>query len=83
MVSLLSCPQGARLEVIRVTDQTPDYLRFLERNGIRPGVGLEVADRDEAADTLELRLDDGAVLSVGLRAASKIQVAAVAAAVSE
>jgi len=83
MVSLLFCPQGARLEVIRITDQTPDYLRFLERHGIHPGIGLEVSSRNEAADTVELRLDDGSLLSVGYRAASKIQVAAVAASLAE
>jgi DtxR family Mn-dependent transcriptional regulator len=75
LVSLLSCPEGTGLEVSRVADQTPDYLRFLERQGIRPGVGLEVTLRNEAADTVELRVGDGRTLNLGFRAASKILVA--------
>ena len=44
---------------------------------------MQVAERDETADTVELHLDAGSVLSMGFRAASKIQVAAVAASVTE
>jgi len=76
LVNLLFCSVGGRLEVGRVTDQSPDYLRFLKRQGIRPGVGLEVVSRTEAADTVELKVEDGRVVSLGYRAASKIFVAA-------
>lgn len=72
LATLLFCALGSRLEVARVTDQTPDFLRFLERQGIWPGIGLEVTSRNEAADTIELRFEDGRSLSLGFRAASKI-----------
>lgn len=74
-LSLLGCPLARSLRVVRVTDQSPDFLRLAEREGLTPGSELEVVTRDEAADTVVLRGDDGQSLSLGYRAASKIQVA--------
>jgi Fe2+ transport system protein FeoA len=58
-----------------VADQTPDFLQFLEREGIRPGVEIRVTVRNEAADTIELEFEVGRRVSLGYRAASKILVA--------
>ncbi len=71
---LLFCPVGEELEVARVLDQRPEFLQFLERNGLRPGVVVDVASRNEAADTVELRLGERS-FNLGYRAASKVLVA--------
>ena len=72
--SLLDCDLGTPLRVARVGDQNRDFLQLLERKGLKPGSGLTVQSRDEAADAVELRLDSGETLTLGLRAASKIYV---------
>jgi DtxR family transcriptional regulator, Mn-dependent transcriptional regulator len=72
--SLLDCDLGKPLKVVRVGDQSRDFLQLLERRGLKPGSGLSVENRDEAADAVELRLDSGETLTLGFRAASKIYV---------
>jgi Fe2+ transport system protein FeoA len=57
-----------------VTDQSVEFLRLVERSRLMPGSRLSVATRDEAADTVDLRLEGGITLSLGHRAASKILV---------
>jgi DtxR family Mn-dependent transcriptional regulator len=74
---LLFCAVGQSLRVARVLDQRPEFLQFLEREGLRPGTIVEVASRNEAADTVELRLD-GRSFNLGYRAASKVLVAPLA-----
>jgi Fe2+ transport system protein FeoA len=62
--------------VARVRDQTPDFLRLVERRGLMPGSRVTVEERDPAADTVALALGGGEErLSLGFRAASKILVA--------
>ena len=70
--SLLACELDVPLRVARVGDQSRDFLQLVERRGLKPGSGVSVEHRDEAADTVELRLESGEPLSLGNRAASKI-----------
>jgi DtxR family Mn-dependent transcriptional regulator len=70
--SLLTCATGVSLRVARVADQSRDFLQLVERRGLKPGSGLRVEHRDEAADTVDLRLESAELLSLGNRAASKI-----------
>lgn len=76
--SLAGCPLGETFQVARVRDQTPGFLRLVDRRGLRPGSRLVVEERDAAADLIELRLEeDGKItgrLSLGFRAAGKILV---------
>jgi DtxR family Mn-dependent transcriptional regulator len=83
LVSLLFSPLGEQVRIGRVADQTPEFLRFLEREGIRPGVELQIRARNDAADTIDLDLEGGRQVSLGYRAASKILVAAPVAALAE
>ena len=71
---LLRCPRELMLTVARVTDQQPEFLQLVEREGLKPGSRIRVLERDEAADTVRLSRDDGESLSLGFRAASKILV---------
>jgi DtxR family Mn-dependent transcriptional regulator len=70
--NLLTCDLGAALRVARVADQSRDFLQLVERRGLKPGSGVRIERRDEAADTVDLRLESGEPLSLGNRAASKI-----------
>ncbi|MEP7009830.1 MAG: metal-dependent transcriptional regulator [Acidobacteriota bacterium] len=70
--SLLLCPLGLPLRVARVADQSRDFLRLLERRGLKPGSPLVVESREEAADAVTLKLAAGEPLTLGFRAASKI-----------
>jgi len=72
--SLLTCDLGAPLKVARVADQSREFLQLVERRGLKPGCALRVESRDEAADTVELRLEGGEPLNLGYRAAGKILV---------
>lgn len=74
LATLLTCELGAPLRVARVADQSREFLLLVERRGLKPGSGLRVEVRDEAAGTVELRVDQGERMSLGLRAASKILV---------
>ncbi len=72
--SLLTCDLNAAVRVARVGDQSREFLQLVDRRGLKPGSGLQVTARDEAADTLEIRLTTGEDLSLGFRAGSKILV---------
>jgi DtxR family Mn-dependent transcriptional regulator len=70
--SLVDCELQLPLKVVRVGDQSRDFLQLVERRGLKPGSPVRVEGRDEAADAVELRLDSGESMTLGFRAASKI-----------
>jgi DtxR family Mn-dependent transcriptional regulator len=72
--TLLRCPIGTEVRVVRVADQHPDFLQLVEREGLKPGRSLKVESRSEAADTILLKRSGGDLLNLGFRAASKILV---------
>lgn len=72
--TLLGCPLAEPVAVARVSDQSPEFLRLLEKRGLTLGTPLTVLSRDEAADAVEIRLGSGEEITLGLRAAGKIWV---------
>jgi DtxR family Mn-dependent transcriptional regulator len=74
--SLLTCPVGTPLKVMRIADQDPAFLRFIESNGLKPGQVIEVESRDTAADSVRLRVKERSPITIGARAASKLLVGA-------
>ena len=72
--SLMTCPVGTPLRVTRITDQDPSFLRFIERNQLKPGQAIEVENRDLAADAVRLRAKNHGPITIGARAASKLLV---------
>lgn len=72
--SLLGCQLETMVEIARVTDQSADFLRLLERRGLTIGSRLRVLAREDAADAVELEREGGGALTLGVRAASKILV---------
>ncbi|HEX5068927.1 MAG TPA: metal-dependent transcriptional regulator [Vicinamibacterales bacterium] len=75
-VELGQAPEQVPLVVIRVTDQDPEFLRFVELRDLIPGRSVQVVGRDAAAETLQIQAEDGGRATIGLRAASKILVRA-------
>src|SRR6188472_667459 len=49
MQTLLSCPLGEPVTISRVTDQDPEFLRFIERRELKPGTVVQVEERDPSA----------------------------------
>jgi len=72
--NLLTCPVGTPLKVTRIADQDPAFLRFIERNDLKPGQAVEVETRDAAADSVQLRGKNQRLITIGARAASKLLV---------
>ncbi len=73
--NLSSSPIGKRLRIARITDQEPEFLRFIEKNGLQPGAEIKVLELNQIADTISLSLsDDEAVMTIGVSAAKKILV---------
>ena len=72
--SLLTCPINTPLTVTRIADQDPSFLRFIEKNDLKPGQPIEVETRDAAADSVLLRGKDRRTITIGARAASKLLV---------
>jgi DtxR family Mn-dependent transcriptional regulator len=74
--TLLTCPLHTSVTVQRVSDQDPEFLRFVERHELKPGQVIEVEARDDAADSVRLRGGDRRSFTIGARAASKVLVQA-------
>jgi len=72
--SLLTCPIDRELRIVRVTDQRTEFLRLLERHSLMPGRCATVVQRDELAQTVELRPAGADALQLGYQAASRVQV---------
>ena len=71
--SLLKCTLNCTVEVVRVTDQDAEFLRFAEREGLAPGKWVEVSARDETAGSVAV-VSGARQLSLGFPAASKVLV---------
>lgn len=75
--SLADCEPNRPMRIARVIDQEPQFLQFVNRCGLTPGVKVIVTDRDPLADAVALRLNGRKPLTLGITAAAKIRVEAV------
>ncbi len=73
--TLLTCPVGTPVVVVRVTDQDAEFLRFLERSDLKPGQVVRVEVRDSASDQVVMWGKNDRQVMIGMRAAAKLQVA--------
>jgi len=71
--ALADAERGATVRIVRVSDQSADFLRFLADRGVALNAVCEVVDRQPAADMLELRVG-GQTVTLGLEAARLLQV---------
>jgi DtxR family Mn-dependent transcriptional regulator len=72
--TLATCAADRVLRVVRVTEQSPEFLQFAEQNGLLPGAGLRVTDRNLTAGLVAVKKTGGAPLALSLAAAGKILV---------
>jgi DtxR family Mn-dependent transcriptional regulator len=68
---------NAKVRIARIVDQDPPFLQFLDRAGLRPGVTITINSRDEHADSISVKVDSRAAMTLGTAAAMKILVEAV------
>lgn len=71
--SLAACEQGEKVELVRVLDQSPEFLRYLSSTGLPLGAQGEVVARQAEAGVLTIRVD-GNETTLGLDAAEKLLV---------
>jgi len=72
--TLATCVIAKPLRVVRVTDQSPEFLQFAEQNGLFPGATVRIADRNLAAGLVTLKMSGDRSPALSLAAAGKILV---------
>lgn len=72
--TLATCATERVLRVVRIVEQSTEFLQFAEQNGLQPGVSLRVSDRNLPAGLVTLRRDNGRAFALSLAAAGKILV---------
>lgn len=72
--TLATCAGTGRLRIVRVTDQSEDFLRFVEESGLQPGAHVRLTSRHLAAGLVTVRRAHGRSASLSLAAAARILV---------
>ena len=72
--SLATCVTERALRIVRITEQSSEFLQFAEQNGLQPGTSLRVLDRNLTAGLVTLRKTGGRPEALSLVAAGKILV---------
>ncbi len=74
LVNLVDCPAGDSFRIARVSDQGEDFLRFVERKGLKPGSTIAVRRPDPSAGAVTVRPERRPELTLGNEAAAKLWV---------
>lgn len=69
---LSDCPAGKCYTIARVSDQDEEFLRFVERHGLKPGARIEIKSRDVQADAITVAPEDKKAITIGSEAAAKL-----------
>ena len=72
--TLATCAVGKAVKVVRVTEQSADFLQFAEQKGLHPGAVIRVTDRDLTAGLVVVKRPRGPNSAFSLAAAGKILV---------
>jgi DtxR family Mn-dependent transcriptional regulator len=73
--TLATCVLDKPLRIVRVTEQSPEFLQFAAENDLRPGEVAQVVERNLAAGMLLLKRGSARPLPLSLSAAGNILVA--------
>lgn len=73
--TLATCVVAKPLRIVRVTEQSGEFLQFAEQHGLRPGTRVRVTDRNLTAGLVTLKKSAGRPLALSLAAAGNILVA--------
>lgn len=78
VIRLADCQLDQTFTLYRVNDQDPEFLRFLDERGMRPGVAGKVVENSEPADSVVIELTDSpsarSTVNLGRLAAARIMV---------
>ena len=72
--TLASAPVEQPQRLVRITDQSADFLQFAERHGLLPGTVVDITARAEAAGVVTVRTRPGRTASLGTVQAGSILV---------
>ncbi len=72
--TLATCVTDRPLRVMRVTEQSAEFLQFAEQNGLQPGTPVRVNDRNLTAGLVTVRKANGRTVALSITAAGKILV---------
>lgn len=72
--TLATCITDRPLRIVRVTEQSTEFLQFAEQNGLQPGTPVRVSDRNLTAGLVSVRRANGRSIPLSLTAAGKILV---------
>jgi DtxR family Mn-dependent transcriptional regulator len=72
-VTLATCELQKQCRVERILDQSPLFLEFIQRTGLKPGARVRVRERDHASGIVRCELGGGEA-TLGLPEAAKIEV---------
>jgi DtxR family Mn-dependent transcriptional regulator len=72
--TLATCVVEKGLRVVRITDQSAEFLQFADANGLLPGESVRVLERNLAAGLLTVKQGTARPLPLSLAAAGKILV---------
>ena len=75
VLRLADVESGQHVRIARVVDQDERFLKFVERQGLKPGARITIETRDTLADAISIRLKEGKLITLGTAAAGKILVA--------
>ncbi len=78
LISLAECPPGDAFRIARVSDQDEDFLRFVERKGLKPGSTIAVQPPDPSSGAVTIRPERRPEVTIGNEAAAKLWVESVA-----
>jgi len=74
-VTLATCEPHGHFRVERILDQSPVFLEFIQRTGLKPGARVRLRERDPTSGVVRCELRDGEA-TLGLPEAAKIEVRA-------
>lgn len=72
--TLATCSADRPQRIVRITEQSEEFLRFAEQNGLQPGTPVRVAERNLTAGLVTLRKSSGRPIALSVAAAGKILV---------
>jgi DtxR family Mn-dependent transcriptional regulator len=72
--TLATCAVTKPLRIVRITEQTPEFLQFAEQNGLLPGTTVSITDRNLAAGLISVKKVGARPVALSLAAAGKILV---------
>ena len=70
--SLLDCKVGDLVCIESIQDQEKEFLQFARKKKLIPGRKIEVIRHDRIADSIEIKIDNKTVITLGSKTAEKI-----------